>query len=142
MSRIGIYFEEYRAIPVERRKIYSWIKDVITLENHLCGNISIILCSDGYLLEINKKFLRHSFYTDIVTFTYNEKNVISGDLFISVDRVKENAAKYRVGLYVELMRVIIHGILHLLDYNDKTAEEKALMKEKEDFYLMKFVKAG
>jgi probable rRNA maturation factor len=141
MGKIGVYFEEHQPVPIERRKLYCWIKDVITLENHFCGNISIILCSDGYLLEINRKFLKHGFYTDIVTFNYNSQNIISGDLFVSLDRVKDNAVIYCVDFRDELKRVIIHGILHLLGYNDKTPDEKITMREKEDFYLNKLVKA-
>jgi probable rRNA maturation factor len=89
------------------------------------------------LLKINEQYLNHNYYTDIVTFDYVENSVISGDLFISVDRVEENASQLGVSFDEELYRVIFHGILHLCGYNDKTIAEKEMMREKEDFYLEK-----
>jgi len=107
------------------------------------GNINIIFCNDEYLLEINKNYLNHNFYTDVIAFSYNAElsessklsESCSGDIFISIDRVKENAIKYDVPFENELYRVIIHGVLHLLGYNDKKNKETAIMRRKEDFYL-------
>lgn len=99
------------------------------------GNISLIFCSDNYLLDINIKYLNHNYFTDIITFNYVEGEIISGDLFISIDRVKENAIEFETMWIKELYRVIFHGLLHLIGYNDKTEEEKKIMKIKEDLYL-------
>lgn len=113
----------------------KWIKNVIAAYNSVQGEISIIFCSDSYLLEINRKYLGHDYYTDIITFDYCEQNRISGDLFISVDTVRANAEFYNADFSEELHRVIIHGVLHLLKEDDTTpslqqrmraAEEKAL----------------
>ena len=87
------------------------------------------------MLEINKEYLGHDYYTDIITFDYVENYTISGDLFISVDRLKENAKKYNIKFINELYRIVFHGILHLVGYNDKTTEQKVVMKERENFYL-------
>jgi rRNA maturation RNase YbeY len=101
------------------------------------GDISIIFCSDDYLLDINKQYLNHDYYTDIITFDYVEKNVISGDLFISMDRVVENAKQYEIPVLKELYRVVFHGVLHLVGFNDKSKEEKRTMTRKENQYLEK-----
>lgn len=94
--------------------------------------MAIILCSDEYLLDINKRFLDHHFYTDIITFDYCEGKVVSGELFISTDRVRENAEKYKIGFLDELNRVIIHGVLHLCGYKDKTEKDIKRMRSKEN----------
>ena len=107
----------------------------IDSENKHLGTINCILCSDPYLLEINKTYLKHDTFTDIVTFNYVENDLISGDLFISLDRVKENAVTFKVDFLHELKRVIIHGVLHLIGYNDKTPKEAEEIRAKEDFYL-------
>lgn len=130
------YFAEDISIPKIRRKLTSgWIKNTIDSEGKITGDISFIFCSDDYLLEVNRKFLQHDYFTDIITFDYVENNLISGDIFISVDRVKENAAKFSKTFENELYRILIHGILHLLGYKDKEIRDKVLMTEKEDFYL-------
>lgn len=99
------------------------------------GAINIIFCSDNYILEVNMKYLQHDYFTDIITFDYCEKDVLSGDLFISVDSVRENAAFYKTEFNDELNRVIVHGLLHLIGYDDHTDEEVAVMRSKEDYYL-------
>ena len=93
--------------------VSEWLNNCIQDLDYKTGEISIIFCSDDYLLDINKKYLNHDYFTDIITFNYNEKNTIIGDLFISVDRVKENAKELKVDFNNELFRVIIHGVLHL-----------------------------
>lgn len=104
-------------------------------ESKVLGDISIIFVTDSYLLEMNQKYLDHDAYTDIITFDYCVTNIVSGDLFISVDRVQENARIVNVDFLTELHRVMIHGILHLCGYKDKTDEEERLMRELENKYL-------
>ena len=115
--------------------VARWIEQAIAKENHETGNIDYIFCSDNYLLELNKEHLNHDTYTDIITFNYCEDNVVSSDIFVSIDRVKENAKTFEVSFENELNRVMIHGILHLVGYNDKTEAEQQVMRSKEDFYL-------
>ena len=102
----------------------------------MLSNINYIFCSDDYLLTINQEHLNHDYYTDIITFDLSEKeNNIESDIFISIDRVKENAKNNHVKFHIELYRVLIHGVLHLLGFNDKNEEEKLIMREKEDACL-------
>lgn len=99
------------------------------------GDISIIFCSDPYILDVNIKYLQHDYFTDIITFDYCEGDKLSGDLFISVDSVRENSVFYGTEFPDELNRVIVHGLLHLIGYDDHTDEEKKVMREKENYYL-------
>lgn len=115
------------------------IDDLIKSENRDQGDLTVIFCSDDYLLEINNNHLNHDYFTDIITFDYTEDKIISGDLFISYDRVVENANSFHVELMNELSRVVFHGVLHLCGYKDKSQEDELLMRQKEDFYLNKFV---
>ena len=103
------------------------------------GAICIVFCNDKQLLKINQEYLQHDFFTDIITFDYSEENTISGDLTISLERVKENAIRFKTTYFVELLRVIIHGVLHLCGYKDKRSLEKILMRFKENLYLNNFV---
>lgn len=135
VSKIEIFYEDIKALKLRKNHIKKYIKYLIIKEKQQNGDISLILCSDKYLLDININYLNHNYFTDIITFNYVEDNVISGDLFISIDRVKENAKEYDVSWMKELYRVIFHGLLHLIGYNDKTEDEKKIMKEKEDLYL-------
>ena len=111
------------------------LSNVVKTELKELGDISIIFVSDQYLLEMNQKYLNHDYFTDIITFDYCEDNVISGDLFISVDRVKENADSFNVDELTEIHRVMIHGVLHLCGYKDKTEEEEKNMRLLENKYL-------
>jgi rRNA maturation RNase YbeY len=111
---------------------------VIRLNNHQTGHLSFVFCTDDYLLEVNKKFLNHDFYTDIITFDYNESTIVSGDFIISIDRVKENAIMHQCAFHIELYRVIIHGVLHLLGFSDKTESQQKKMREIEDRYLAQY----
>ena len=130
------YFNEDVAFPkLKRRSTTNWIKETIHLEEKSIGDISFIFCSDDYLLEVNKKYLTHDYYTDIITFDYVENDLISGDIFISIDRVKENAKLFSTSVENELNRVLIHGVLHLLGYKDKIKKDKTLMTFKENYYL-------
>jgi rRNA maturation RNase YbeY len=125
-------------LNLKRNLIKSFIKEIIKHEGYKLGDISFVFCSDNYLLSINQSYLNHDYYTDIITFDYCEKNILSGDLFISVDRLKDNANINSNTFINELYRVVFHGVLHLCSYNDNTKEEALLMREKEDFYLNQF----
>ncbi len=113
----------------------KWIRAVILAENLIPGEITVIYCSDEYLLSVNKSFLGRDYYTDVITFNYAEGNTISGDIFISIERIRENSDEYEVDFFDELDRVIIHGILHLVGYNDDNDDDSKIMRGKEDFYL-------
>ena len=113
------------------------IPSLLTEENKEEGEISLVFCTDEELLQVNKDHLNHDFYTDIITFDYCEGNTISGDLFISTERVAANAMEFGVEFEEELARVVFHGLLHLSGYNDKSEEDKAIMRSKENHYLNK-----
>ena len=118
--------------------VKRWLSGVISSGGKKLGDISVILCSDDYLLDVNNKYLDHNYYTDIITFDYTEKNVVGGDLFISYDRVKENAKQEGVLIQQELRRVMVHGVLHLLGLKDKTKKEASIMRAAEDVALKMF----
>jgi|688.fasta_scaffold1393819_1 rRNA maturation RNase YbeY len=118
-----------------KKNLRSWIKETISKEKKSLGEISFNFCSDEYLLSVNKEHLNHDYYTDIITFDFCENDIISGDIYISIDRVKENAKTENKTINNELHRVIIHGILHLCGYKDKKPADASVMREKEDFYL-------
>ena len=130
------FFTEDIDFKFKRKKdIKSWIKKVICSENKVIGNINYIFTSDKLLFEINRKYLGHSTYTDIITFNYNEENILNGDIYISIDRVKENAEVYSESFDKELSRVLVHGVLHLIGYDDVSDSLKEVMRQKEDLYL-------
>lgn len=137
MSTISFIAEQINFSMPNKMVVKKWIKETILNEQKRVGEISIVFCSDEYLLKVNIEYLKHDFYTDIITFDYCEKDLVSGDLMISVDRVKENAIEQKTLLVDELHRVIIHGVLHLLGYHDKKKEDVILMREKENYYLGK-----
>ena len=132
---IGFHFEDMDAISLKEQAIAAWLTDAIVSENKKPGTINCIFCSDEYLLKMNQIYLDHDTFTDIITFNYVEHEVISGDLFISLERVMENATNFGVEYLHELKRVMIHGVLHLIGYNDKTPQEAKEIRAKEDFYL-------
>ena len=113
----------------------SWFEAVTSLEEKILGDVSVILTSDNYLLEMNKQYLDHDYFTDIITFDYTEGTIVSGDLFISLDRVKDNASTLSVDFKDELHRVCVHGLLHLVGYKDKSEDDEKLMRSKEDEML-------
>lgn len=112
-----------------------WLRFVAEAETKRIGDVNIIFCSDPYILDVNIKYLGHDYFTDIITFDYVEENVLSGDLFISVDSVRDNAAFYGTEFPVELRRVMVHGLLHLIGYDDHSPEDQKMMRSKEDYYL-------
>jgi rRNA maturation RNase YbeY len=112
--------------------------ELIREENKALGEINIILTNNQSILEINREYLNHEYYTDVITFNYNKRSRVNGDIYISVDQIDINAKDFRTEFVDELLRVIIHGVLHLIGYDDKTDFEKKAMKEKEDVYLWRF----
>lgn len=122
--------------PTEAKQLKQWVTDVIHAEGFTTGTINYIFCSDEYLLQVNKDHLDHDYYTDIITFDMSDdEDTVSSDLFISIDRVKDNAIQLNVSFEEELHRVMIHGILHLVGYNDKTEEEQKEMRLTENQYI-------
>jgi probable rRNA maturation factor len=119
-------------------KVRNWVKSILETEGKKAGDITYVFCSDEYLSVMNEKYLKHNTLTDIITFDYSEKGKLSGDIFISIERVTENAGSFSTTLNQELGRVMAHGVLHLLGYKDKTPEDKKMMRSKEDFYLATF----
>lgn len=138
MSKISVNFfnEETNYTLKNKRAIKAWVAATITSEGYTLQELNFILCSDEYLLGINQEYLNHDTYTDVITFDNSEElKTIVGDIFISIERIKENALTFKHTIAQELCRVIIHGTLHLLGYRDKTKTEKLKMTEKEDEYL-------
>jgi probable rRNA maturation factor len=131
------FFEENITYKLKHKTaIRQWIAETIQAEGHKLKELAYIFCSDSYLLQINTQFLGHDTYTDIITFDNSDvEKVIAGDIFISIERIRENAAKFNITETDELHRVMIHGALHLLGYGDKNASDKKKMTLKEDFYL-------
>ena len=113
----------------------KWLRLVAESEIRKIGDVNIIFCSDNYILNVNQQYLQHDYFTDIITFDYCEGEKLSGDLFISVDSVRENAVEYGTEFKEELNRVIVHGILHLIGYDDHSDEDIKVMRQKEDYYL-------
>jgi rRNA maturation RNase YbeY len=136
MPAIHFFEEDITFKPKNKTALRQWITNTIKAEGFILKELSYIFCSDAYLLQINQQYLNHDTYTDIVTFDNSEVDgEITGDIFISIDRIRENAAKFKITETDELHRVIIHGALHLLGYTDKTPVTKQKMTQKEDFYL-------
>jgi len=119
----------------DRRLTTRWLKEVALREGCKIGAVSVIFCSDPVILDVNRKYLGHDYYTDIITFDYCEEEVLNGDLFISVDTVRANAAEYGTLFHEELHRVIVHGVLHLIGYDDHSEADIAEMRMKENEYL-------
>ncbi|MFZ4262408.1 rRNA maturation RNase YbeY [Sphingobacterium sp. HJSM2_6] len=137
LKDIHFFTEDVNYRVKNKQNLRTWIQGTIKSENFKrIGELNFIFCSDAYLLDINKQYLNHDTFTDIVTFDSSEEEaVISGDIFISVERIQENALKFNVSQEDELHRVIIHGVLHLCGYFDKKKEDKELMTLKENTYL-------
>lgn len=134
-SMIRFFKEDTGFVFKSKTLCRKWLKAVAESEVCMIGDISVIFCSDNYILDVNLKYLQHDYYTDIITFDYCSGNTLSGDLFISVDSVRENSHFYGTEFKNELNRVIVHGVLHLIGYDDHTDEDIKVMRSKEDYYL-------
>ena len=136
-TAIHFFWEDVSSNLKQKIRLRNWITNTIKEENKRLGELTFIFCSDAYLLSINQEYLNHNTYTDIITFNNSEDDRITGDIFISLERVHENALRFKVSEQDELHRVMIHGTLHLLGYTDKGKDAKALMTSKENYYLLK-----
>jgi rRNA maturation RNase YbeY len=132
---IHFFSEDTRFEPKDKRALRHWLQNVVRAEKQELETLNFIFCSDQYLLTINRQYLDHDTYTDIITFDNSEGDTINGDVFISIDRVNENAATLNLAKRDELHRVMVHGVLHLLGYTDKGKAKKQEMTAKEDHYL-------
>lgn len=132
---INLFFEDVEVPGLDSEFFASWLSRVCGLEGKSLVEVNLIFCTDEYLLEMNRTHLDHDYYTDIITFDYCEEDDVAGDLFISIDRVEENASDANVDFTQELNRVVVHGVLHLLGYKDKSKEDELMMRSKEDWAL-------
>jgi rRNA maturation RNase YbeY len=136
MSEIYFFYENIEEVFFHPENIKEWIESVIQTEKSSLVALNFIFCDDEFLLKMNQDYLQHDTYTDIITFDQSENGLeIEGDIFISAERVRENAQTLQEDFSRELKRVIVHGVLHLLGYGDKSVSEKAEMREKENFYI-------
>ena len=117
---------------IKKRNVSAWIKKVAELHGKKVGDLSYLFCSDDHILEVNREYLQHDYYTDIITFDYTEEDVISGDMVISVDTIATNAEKFNTSFESDFFRVVIHGVLHLCGINDKGPGEREIMEKHED----------
>tara|TARA_B100000427_G_C15456730_1_gene572153 strand:- start:695 stop:1099 length:405 start_codon:yes stop_codon:yes gene_type:complete len=132
-----IRFENKTKTIIKYQNLSTWLNRITMEEEKKTGDITYVFCDDNFLLKKNQKFLNHETLTDIITFDYSDNKIISGDIIISIDRVKDNAKIFKVSFFNELKRVMAHGLLHLIGYNDKTEKEITLMRDKENYYLSK-----
>lgn len=123
----------------QSRKVAQWLKESVVSEGFKIGEINIIFCSDSELLKINKEFLEHDYLTDVITFDYSLEGVVGGDIYISVETVRSNAETFFCGFRSEILRVMVHGVMHLCGQKDKSVKERKMMQEKENYYLSKIV---
>jgi len=136
MPKINFFTEDITYHLKGKTAIKKWLSETVVAEGYTLAELNFIFCSDEYLLRVNQDFLQHDYYTDVITFDNSEElKTILGDIFISIDRVKENAQQNNATTHDELCRIMIHGTLHLLGYRDKTKKAKTEMTTKEDFYL-------
>ena len=139
-TNICFFFQEVKVNLPNRTQLKNYIQSIFKKEGKKVESINYIFCTDKALLEINRQYLSHDYYTDIITFDLSEKPAVRAEIFISVERVKENALQLGVSFKSELHRVIFHGVLHLCGYNDKTKAETEIMRGKEEFFLAKYFK--
>ena len=138
MNSISFHNESVNNKTPSKRLLKAWIKEFVSNHGKKVGELAFVFCSDEKILEVNQNFLQHDYYTDIITFDYSEGEVISGDIFISVERVLENAASHQVDYNTELLRVLSHGVLHLIGFQDKEEEKKIEMTRNEDLCMSLF----
>lgn len=139
LDKISFHVEEIDFELANADSIANWLEQVLEMEDKELNSLSIILCSDSYLHNLNVEYLQHDTLTDVITFPYTRAGKpIEGDIFISIDRIKENASQFNSTFQHELHRVMVHGVLHLAGYLDKTPEEATIIRAKEDFYLEQF----
>ena len=138
ISPVRFFFQETRIRLDRRRELKKFIVSIFKKEGRILESLNIIFCTDPILLQINREFLQHDFFTDIITFDLSVSSQVSGEIYISVDRIKENASTLDLAFSHELHRVIIHGALHLCGYTDKTGRNKGEMRKMEDKYLAKY----
>ena len=136
---VNYFFEDTSFNLKNKNVVTAWIKSIISGENKKAGSICFIFCSDNYLHEINVKYLNRDTYTDVIAFDYSENEIVSGDIYISIDRIEDNANKVKTSFINELYRVMAHGTLHLSGYSDKSKPEKLIMTGKENEYLKKII---
>ncbi len=136
-SSVSVFYDEVDFNLPDEQVVENWIQKVMREEGKRIKNINIVFCSDESLLDLNRSYLLHDYYTDVLTFPY-QKDPIEGEIYISVDRISENAISHKKTLIEEALRVIIHGVLHLCGYDDSEEKSKAIMTGKEDHYLEKF----
>ena len=135
---IEFYNEDVELPHLDTERVKKWLLFIADKHEKEVGEISYIFCSDSYLLEVNRQYLDHDYLTDIITFDYTEENMVSGDVFISIDRVSENAVEFNVSYDEELLRVISHGILHLIGFNDKNEADQEVMTQKENESILDY----
>ena len=134
---IYFHYEDTTFRPRSIIRLKNWLRRVAKKEGHSIKELNYIFCSDTYLLKINKEHLNHNYFTDIITFDNSEESLtLEGDVFISIDRVKDNASVFKQPYNTELKRVMVHGLLHLIGYKDKSIQDKTQMRKKEDLYLL------
>ena len=137
-SKVYFFFQEVKISLANRGHLKKYIEAIFKKEAQKLDTVNFIFCSDNVLLEINQKYLKHDFYTDIITFNLSNTKAIRAEIYISIDRVRENSLELGVPIKSELLRVIFHGVLHLCGYNDKTKVEKKEIREKEDYFLKRY----
>jgi len=138
MNNISFHSEGVSTKTPSKRLLKAWIKEFVSNHGKKVGELAFIFCSDEKILEVNQNFLQHDYYTDIITFDYCEGEIVSGDIFISVERVAENAIFHKVNYNTELLRVLAHGVLHLIGFQDKNPKKKIEMTENEDLCISLF----
>ncbi len=139
-SKVCFFFQGVKPVLTNRTELKRYIQSIFKKEGKELGFINYIFCTDKALLEVNRQFLSHDFYTDIITFDLSESKIIQAEVYISTDRVKENAFQLGVSFKSELHRVVFHGVLHLCGYKDKSKEQKMEMRGKEEFYIKHYLK--
>lgn len=138
MNHISFHSEGVSTKTPSKRLLKAWIKEFVSNHGKKVGELAFVFCSDEKILEVNQNFLQHDYYTDIITFDYCEGEIVSGDIFISVERVKENATSHNAEYNTELIRVLAHGVLHLIGFQDKSHKKKKEMTENEDLCISLF----